>query len=891
MSVSHPSHPPTRATRPRGTAPPSFSRPTPPYAELLAFENLLLAVKDRPRPLRLLLRGIVPDARPEDCAAVRKEVLSLVHRINGRFPHAVHFEEADSIPFSERLALYKVTDVLLVTSVREGLNLMPLEYLLTNEGHSGAIVLSEFCSLARIIRNGQFGPRAHALGCSARLGAAESASLPSPPALASLPRPLLPSLTSLLLFFAPPPPLSAARPLTSPWGGRATRGVGMLSGAITCNPWSVRKTAAALERALSLSAAAREARLVRDIEWCKQHTASSWARRVISDVAAAAPPLAEGTAGVGRGRRASGGGLGLGLGWRPQLGSMGMDDGKEFTELRDEAVLPSYHATCRRLILLDHVGTLVPAPEDYAEAAISPSSSYGSLSPSPSRSASLSIGGSASRASFPSLLAFAENEALSDAPTDMDATASGVASDGSHAALHSSPTERVRVRPPPPSPAVRAALEVLCADPRNTVVVMSTCSCEELATTFGSIPGCSLSADNGLHVAWAGLHGRWEMGGGVAWQVSEGAQDGAAADGVWRELAIQLCQSYAERTDGAFAEAGANSVTFHFGQADPEFGKMQAKELHNHLNEVLRDQPVEVAIKPAKLRIAPRGVDKGVLLRHALDVVSPDFVLVVGDDFTDEAAFSELSNFRKRHPHLANHCFGCTIGRKPSRAPYFMDDHPSAAGLLEALKWGSLRATKSSSTDLHHLANAGYTQGQQGGLNSVLMENGHGGAAQASWSQPSQPAHRQAGWQIPSASHPSVITPPQVPTPSHERPPPPPMPPPSAVEQPSHPEQPHMTELPQALDPASLAASGCPFKQEPECAATGSAAEARHSERPPPASSVVLVAAGCITLLLALRATLRLRVRRRILVLLVAAAFSVPKWRNTLLRLADRLVF
>ena len=58
----------------------------------------------------------------------------------------------------------------------------------------------------------------------------------------------------------------------------------------------------------------------------------------------------------------------------------------------------------------------------------------------------------------------------------------------------------------------------------------------------------------------------------------------------------------------------------------------------------------------------------------------------------------------------------------------------------------------------------------------------------------------------------------------------------------------------------------------------------------PPASSVVLVATASVALLLALRGTLQLRVKKRVLVLLVAAAFAVPRWRNAILRLADRLV-
>ena len=62
---------------------------------------------------------------------------------------------------------------------------------------------------------------------------------------------------------------------------------------------------------------------------------------------------------------------------------------------------------------------------------------------------------------------------------------------------------------PMPCATVRGALEVLCADPRNTVVVMSRASCGELQAAFGAIPACSLCAENGQWLSWAGLHGRW----------------------------------------------------------------------------------------------------------------------------------------------------------------------------------------------------------------------------------------------------------------------------------------------------------------------------------------------------------------------------------------------
>lgn len=342
---------------------------------------------------------------------------------------------------------------------------------------------------------------------------------------------------------------------------------------------------AAISRALTLDAGQRASRLGRDIEWCKANTATDWARTCLSDVAAATAAQHSTQSGSVGGLS---GGLGLGFGWRPRR-ALGMDDGKDFTQLRDEAVLQSYHATSRRLIVLDHVGTLVPpfkehelhgTPHDAPHGArSSPSSSRGSTSPN--------LGSlRASASSFPSLLAEQTDSTggiggiggmggmggqgshgqMSSSQLSESASTDGLHALGSKACSATSSAERARPRAPPVTSAVRNALEIVCADPRNTLIVMSTSSKEELAAAFGSVPGCSLGADNGMHVAWSGLHGRWEMAGGVAWERSDAMQQQSIADDGWQDLARTVVRTYAERTNGAYAESGANYVSFHFGQ-------------------------------------------------------------------------------------------------------------------------------------------------------------------------------------------------------------------------------------------------------------------------------------------------------------------------------------
>ena len=61
---------------------------------------------------------------------------------------------------------------------------------------------------------------------------------------------------------------------------------------------------------------------------------------------------------------------------------------------------------------------------------------------------------------------------------------------------------------------------------------------------------------------------------------------------------------YLEGTNGSFIVEKANGIEFNYSGSDPEFGAMQAKELHNHLADVLSrmDCEVDLAHGPCKLQ-------------------------------------------------------------------------------------------------------------------------------------------------------------------------------------------------------------------------------------------------------------------------------------------------
>lgn len=66
----------------------------------------------------------------------------------------IHFMHR-SIPFNELVALYAVSDVCLVSSTRDGMNLVSYEYISAQQNNHGVMILSEFAGAAQSL-NGKY---------------------------------------------------------------------------------------------------------------------------------------------------------------------------------------------------------------------------------------------------------------------------------------------------------------------------------------------------------------------------------------------------------------------------------------------------------------------------------------------------------------------------------------------------------------------------------------------------------------------------------------------------------------------------------------------------------------------------------------------------------------
>ncbi|KAJ2496894.1 hypothetical protein GGH96_005501 [Coemansia sp. RSA 1972] len=179
------------------------------------------------------------------------------------------------------------------------------------------------------------------------------------------------------------------------------------------------------------------------------------------------------------------------------------------------------------------------------------------------------------------------------------------------------------------------ALKALCADPRNFVSVISGRDRAFLELHLGDIEGLVLSGEHGSFIRYPG--GEW-------------INLLAEMDMSWKDEVLSIFEFYTERTVGATIEAKETSITWHFRNADPEYGEFQAKECMNHLeNSVVSKRPVEILVGKKCLEVRPISVNKGEIVKRLMGANPKqwDFVVCAGDDKTDEDMFRSLRTIKR----------------------------------------------------------------------------------------------------------------------------------------------------------------------------------------------------------------------------------------------------
>ncbi|KAJ7943616.1 Trehalose-6-phosphate synthase [Quillaja saponaria] len=232
-----------------------------------------------------------------------------------------------------------------------------------------------------------------------------------------------------------------------------------------------------------------------------------------------------------------------------------------------------------------------------------------------------------------------------------------------------------------PSPEVISVLNTLCSDPKNTVFIVSGRGKDSLSEWFSSCQSLGIAAEHGYFLRWS-RNSDWET-----------SHLGADLD--WIKIVEPIMRSYTEATDGSNIEVKESALVWHHQDADPDFGSCQAKELMGHLESVLANEPAVVNRGQNIVEVKPQGVSKGLVAEKVLSTKvesgdPPDFVMCIGDDRSDEDMFESILRTVSSPPlPVAPEIFACTVGRKPSKAKYYLDDAADVVKLLQGLATAS----------------------------------------------------------------------------------------------------------------------------------------------------------------------------------------------------------
>jgi trehalose 6-phosphate synthase/phosphatase len=135
--------------------------------KLLGLERFLQRRPEWVGRVVLVQVGISAPERGDDYHQAKAEITKLVQKINSTWPGTVQFQECQEseMRLQQRMALLRASDVIVMTTIRDGLNLSPLEFTIAHQDalkeysppgvtprKRGMCILSEFSSCTRVMR-------------------------------------------------------------------------------------------------------------------------------------------------------------------------------------------------------------------------------------------------------------------------------------------------------------------------------------------------------------------------------------------------------------------------------------------------------------------------------------------------------------------------------------------------------------------------------------------------------------------------------------------------------------------------------------------------------------------------------------------------------------------
>lgn len=208
-----------------------------------------------------------------------------------------------------------------------------------------------------------------------------------------------------------------------------------------------------------------------------------------------------------------------------------------------------------------------------------------------------------------------------------------------------------------PTPELFELLDQLHALPNIEIVLISGRDRETFEKWFGH-KNYTLITDHGV---WICKDQRWQ------------ALERLKTD--WMKSIRPILDTFVDRTPGTFIEPKNYSLAWHYRTADPELAQIRTIELNTVLTSMIANNDLSVLEGNKVIEIKSSNVNKGRAVNRVLVREDYDFVLVIGDDWTDEYMFEEAPEF----------AYTIKVGYNRTKAKYQIKDTKKVWDLLHKL--------------------------------------------------------------------------------------------------------------------------------------------------------------------------------------------------------------
>jgi trehalose 6-phosphate synthase/phosphatase len=199
-------------------------------------------------------------------------------------------------------------------------------------------------------------------------------------------------------------------------------------------------------------------------------------------------------------------------------------------------------------------------------------------------------------------------------------------------------------------------IKTLTRNSKNTVVIISGRKRDILDKWFG---------DQDLNLV--AEHGVWIKEKNKKWKLIEPLRE------EWKEDIRPMLELHVDRTPRSFIEEKDYSLVWHYRKSDPILGPMRARELKESLLQLTSNLNIGILEGSKVIEIRNANIDKGKAALHFISKEEPDFILAIGDDWTDEDVFSIL-------PDSAH---SVKVRVNPSQAKYNVESPKDVRQLLK----------------------------------------------------------------------------------------------------------------------------------------------------------------------------------------------------------------